>query len=178
MKLKTRTCVAAICSVAMLTGIFCNQISQHPAIANPLIITQASDEQYLKEVNTLLRENREIARKIATKMGIESSSTTPGTGNLAEQNNALIIRNQILFRQIAAKMGIETSTAVPISGSLIEQNHMLLRQNRIIVMTILNAMGIETSGSLPSTGSLVQQNRDLLRGNSKALTAIAVKVGV
>lgn len=178
MKLKTRACVAAISSMAMLTGMFCNKISQHPVMANPLIAAQSSDEQYLKEVNALLQENREIARKIATKMGIESSSTTPGTGNLAEQNNALIIRNQILFRQIAAKMGIETSTAVPINGSLIEQNHMFLRQNRIIVMTILNAMGIEASGSLPSSGSLVQQNRDLLRGNRKALMAIATKIGV
>jgi hypothetical protein len=171
--------VALASTVAMITisSSFAIGLVQAPALSEPTMVAQ-SDEQYLAEVNTLLRENRKIARGIATKLGIESSSTTPGSGNLPEQNNALIIRNQSLLRQIAAKIGIETATAVPINGTLIEQNHMLLRQNRVIVMTILDAMGLPTNGSLPSTGSLVQQNRDLLVGNRASLQAIATKLGV
>jgi hypothetical protein len=162
---------------SLLSGGLVIGLVQTPVHSEPLVVAQ-SDDQYLQEVNTLLRENREIARSIATKLGIESSSTTPGSGNLPEQNNALIIRNQSLFRQIAAKMGIETVTSVPIDGTLIEQNHMLLRQNRAIVMDIMDALGLEMSGGLPSNGSLVQQNRDLLMGNRTSLQAIAAKLGV
>lgn len=111
-KLVGLTLVSLACATAT-SGI----VVQAPAVSAPMMVAQ-SDSQYLQEVNSLLKDNRKIARKVAMKMGIQSSSTVPGTGDLAEQNNALIIRNQFLFRQISAKVGVDTPLIVPISGTL------------------------------------------------------------
>lgn len=170
-----------ICSASF--GLFSNHskvsadyvLAQMPTDASKM--TSAEDQAYLQEVNTLLTENRAIARKIATKLGFPSSTTIPGTGDLPERNNALVIRNQMLFKQIASKLGVDSYTSVSTAPDLIQQNHMALRQNRIIVRDIFSSLGIPTVGKLPSTGSLVQQNRDLLMGNKSSLTKIASEIG-
>ncbi len=64
-----------------------------------MVTSTANETELLSQVNSLLLENREIARQIAAKLGIETSGATPSAGDPAEQNNALIIRSQMLFKQ-------------------------------------------------------------------------------
>ena len=138
----------------------------------------ATDEVLLKEVYSLLVENRAAAAAIASSMGIATSKVLPQPGVQAEMNNVLAVRNQHLFKQIAAKLGVDVATSIPTGGTIIEQNNLILRGNRMVVKEILLALGLDTSAGLPMKGSLVEQNRDLLLGNKNALKAISDKLGV
>ena len=80
------------------------------------------NDPLLKEVNSLLIENRVIIGKIANKLGVLYSTSQQTGGTLPEMNNAIFIRNQFLIKQIAAKLGVATDTPLPVSGSLSEQN--------------------------------------------------------
>ena len=138
-----------------------------------------SDDVLLKEVYSLLVENRATAAKIAASMGIASSSVLPQPGgNQAEINNVLMVRNQHLFKQIAIKLGADVATPIPSAGTMIEQNHQILRGNRMVTKSILLALGLDLGGPLPLKGSLVEQNRDLLLGNKAALKAVSDKLGI
>lgn len=138
-----------------------------------------SDEVLLKEVYTLLVENRATAAAIAGSMGIASSSVLPQPGaSQADINNVLMVRNQHLFKQIAVKLGADVATPIPTAGTIVEQNHQILRGNRMVTKSILLALGLDTSAPLAMKGSLVEQNRDLLLGNKAALKAISDKLGV
>lgn len=148
------------------------------SMTKPAMVS-ASDMIALKDVNSLLIENREIARKIAGKLGIVASTTTPGTGELPEKNNALIIRNQHLFKQIAVKLGATVPAFdPPITGTLIEQNHEMLLQNRLVVKAIAEKLDVPLTGTPSTTGTLVEQNRELLKLNRTALTKFSVALGV
>ena len=146
----------------------------------PVAHAQApSDEVLLKEVYTLLVENRAAAAAIAASMGIASSNVLPQPGSSqADINNVLMVRNQHLFKQIAIKLGADVATPIPTAGTIVEQNHQILRGNRMVTKSILLALGLDTSAPLSLKGSLVEQNRDLLLGNKAALKAIADKLGL
>jgi hypothetical protein len=158
--------VAAVFSMVLVAG-----------LTMPAVAKAASDEVLLKEVGSLLIENRGIATKIATQLGFAVSSTTPGSGTQAEMNNALAVRNQMLFKQIASKLGVEVLTEVPTLPTLIEQTHATLRGNRIVTKAIMAALGLDSLSPLAMKGSLVEQNRDLLLGNRAGMKRIAIELG-
>ena len=73
--------IVSILAIAVISSGAAVGLNQNVVLSESMKMAQA-DDQYLMEVNTLLKENREVARQIAAKLKIESSSTTPGTGNL------------------------------------------------------------------------------------------------
>ncbi|MGB8703383.1 MAG: hypothetical protein WCD18_28535 [Thermosynechococcaceae cyanobacterium] len=142
-------------------------------------LAQADESQMVATNRELLLKNRELARKIATKLGITSTGDVPTTGTPLEQNQVLILQNQETFKAIAEKVGATVPELSPVEGAdTAEKNHNLLLQNRKIVRAILEKLGITPAAPPELTGSFVQKNHTLLMGNGAALGKIAEKLGV
>jgi hypothetical protein len=144
-----------------------------------LQIAQADESAVVKENQDILLKNRELARKIATKLGITSTGDVPTTGMPLEQNQILIMQNQETFKAIAEKVGATMPALSEAAGAdTAEKNHNLLLQNRQIVVAILEKLEIAPAAAPELTGSFVQKNNVLLKGNAGALAKIAAKLAV
>ena len=147
--------------------------------ANTFKIAQADQSKLVTENRKLLIDNRALARKIATKLGISSTGEIPTTGTPLEQNQILILQNQETFKAIAEKVGATVPSLEAISATdLPEKNHGLLLQNRSIVVGILKKIGIAPATPPTLTGTFVEKNNVLLKGNAATLAKIAAKYGV
>ncbi len=134
----------------------------------------------IKENRELLLTNRELARKIATKLGITSTGDVPTTGTPLEQNQILILQNQETFKAIALKVGatVPELTAIDAKDTA-EKNHKLLLQNKSIVVEVLKKLEIPLAPPPDlSKGTFVDKNNILLKGNGAALAKIATKLDV
>jgi hypothetical protein len=146
---------------------------------NTFKIAEADQSKLITENRKLLVDNRALARKIATKLGLTSTGEIPTTGSPLEQNQVLIMQNQETFKAIAMKVGATVPTLEDISATdIAEKNHKLLLQNRSIVVGILTKLGITPAAPPTLTGTFVEKNNVLLKGNAAALGKIAAKLGV
>jgi predicted trehalose synthase len=144
-----------------------------------LKLAQADESKLITENRELLLSNRELARKIATKLGITSSGEVPTSGTPLEQNQILIMQNQETFKAIATKVGATMpELSKPAGADVAEQNHNLLLQNRKIVVAIAEKIGVTLSPPAELSGSFVSKNHALLLGNKASLGKIAEKLGV
>ncbi len=144
-----------------------------------LIAVQADQSALISENKTLLINNRALARKIATKLGITSAGELPTTGTPLEQNQVLILQNQETFKAIAEKIGATAPTLTAVDATdPAEKNHKLLLQNKSIVVSILKKLGIAPAAPPTLSGTFVDKNHTLLKGNAGALAKIAAKLGV
>ena len=146
---------------------------------NRTFIAAQPDQSALVAANkTLLVNNRALARKIATKLGITSTGELPTSGTPLEQNQVIILQNQKTFRDIAEKIG---ASAPPMSAvnatDPAEKNHQLLLVNKAIVGSILKKLGI-TPTPPGLKGTFVEKNNTLLKANAAALAKIAAKLEV
>jgi hypothetical protein len=147
--------------------------------SNPMLVAQADESKLVAENRALLLSNRDLARKIATSLGITSSGEVPTTGTPLEQNQILILQNQETFKAIAEKVGATVpALSKPAGSDTAEQNHNLLLQNRQIVVAIANKTGVTLAAPPTLSGSFVAKNHTLLLGNKASLTKIAEKLGV
>jgi hypothetical protein len=143
-------------------------------------VAQAADESKLiTENRELLVNNRTLARKIATKLGLTSTGEIPTTGTPLEQNQVLILQNQETFKAIATKVGAEVPALTPVEAAdTAEKNHKLLLQNKSIVVEILKKLDLPLAPPAELTGTFVEKNNTLLKGNAGALGKIAAKLDV
>jgi hypothetical protein len=138
----------------------------------------ADQSALVKKNRDLLLANRSLARKIASKLGIQSAGDVPTSGTPLEQNLVLILQNQETFKAIATKVGASVPDLGSVDGSdQAEKNHKTLLQNKSIVVGILKKLGIAPAGA-ELKGTFVEKNHTLLVGNGKALAKIADKLGV
>ncbi len=144
-----------------------------------LKLAQADESKLVAENRALLLSNRELARKIATKLELTSTGDVPTSGSPLEQNQVLILQNQETFKAIAGKLGATVpELSKPGGADVAEQNHNLLLQNRSIVVAIAKKIGVTLSPPPELTGSFVAKNHTLLLGNKASLEKIAAKLGV
>ena len=176
-------------SVGLLLGVSCAAGAAQATVkplnlqnlgsANTVKIAQADQSKLVTENRKLLIDNRALARKIATKLGISSTGEIPTTGTPLEQNQILILQNQATFKAIAEKVGATVPSLDAISATdLAEKNHGLLLQNRSIVVGILKKLDITPAAPPALTGTFVEKNNVLLKGNAATLAKIATKYGV
>jgi hypothetical protein len=150
-----------------------------PTNGRVFTIAEADQSTLIKENQDLLLKNRELARKIASKLGLTSSGEVPTSGTPLEQNQVLILQNQETFKAIGAKIGATIPTLTPVEGAdQAEKNHKLLLQNRSIVVEVLKKLEIPLAPPLELTGTFVEKNHTLLVGNGNALSKIAAKLEV
>jgi hypothetical protein len=153
--------------------------SHQKSPSNSVLIAQADESKLTAENKALLLSNREMARKIATSLGITSSGELPTSGTPPEQNQVLIMQNQETFKSIAEKVGATVPALSKPGGSDVpEQNHNLLLQNRQIVVAIAQKIGVTLAAPPELTGSFTEKNHKLLLGNKASLTKIAEKLNV
>jgi hypothetical protein len=146
---------------------------------NTFRVAQADQSKLVAENQKLLIDNRALARKIATKLGITSSGEIPTTGKPLEQNQVLILQNQETFKAIAEKVGAAVPTLTAVEATdIAEKNHKLLLQNRSIVVSILTKLGLPVAAPPTLMGTFVEKNNTLLKGNAAALAKIATKLSV
>jgi hypothetical protein len=142
-------------------------------------VAQADQNQLVTENRELLINNRALARKIATKLGITSTGEIPTTGTPLEQNQVLILQNQETFKAIAEKVGATVPVLTPVEAAEIaEKNHKMLLQNKSIVVEVLKKLEIPLAPPVELTGTFVEKNNTLLKGNAGALGKIAAKLDV
>jgi hypothetical protein len=142
-------------------------------------VAQADQSKLVTENRELLVNNRALARKIATKLGITSTGEIPTTGTPLEQNQVLILQNQETFKAIAAKVGATVPALTPVEAAEpAEKNHKLLLQNKSIVVEVLKKLEIPLAPPAELTGTFVEKNNTLLKGNAGALGKIAAKLDV
>jgi hypothetical protein len=143
-------------------------------------VAQAADQSKLiTENRELLVNNRTLARKIATKLGLTSTGELPTTGTPLEQNQVLILQNQETFKEIATKIGATVPELTPVEAAEIaEKNHKLLLQNKSIVVEILKKLALPLAPPADLTGTFVEKNNTLLKGNAGALGKIAAQLDV
>jgi hypothetical protein len=147
--------------------------------AQAITVAQVDQSALITENRDLLVNNRALARKIATKLGITSTGDLPTTGTPLEQNQVLILQNQATFKAIAEKVGATVPTLTPVDAAEIaEKNHKLLLQNKSIVVEILKKLDIPLAPPVDLTGTFVEKNHTLLKGNAGALAKIAAKLDV
>jgi hypothetical protein len=143
------------------------------------LLAQADQSALVAENRDLLVNNRTLARKIATKLGITSTGDIPTTGTPLEQNQVLILQNQETFKAIAEKVGATVPALKPVEAAEIaEKNHKLLLQNKSIVVEILKKLDLPLAPPVDLTGTFVEKNHTLLKGNAGALAKIAAKLDV
>jgi hypothetical protein len=142
-------------------------------------LAQADESKLVAENRALLLSNRELARKIASKLELNSTGEVPTSSSPLEQNQVLILQNQETFKAIAGKLGVTVpALPKPAGADVAEQNHNLLLQNRTIVVAIAEKLGVTLSPPPELTGSFVAKNHTLLLGNKASLEKIAAKLGV
>jgi hypothetical protein len=142
-------------------------------------VAQADQSALITENRELLVNNRALARKIATKLGITSTGEIPTTGTPLEQNQVMILQNQETFKAIAEKVGATAPTLTPVEAAdTAEKNHKLLLQNKSIVVEILKKLDLPLAPPVELTGTFVEKNHTLLKGNAGALAKIATKLDV
>jgi hypothetical protein len=147
--------------------------------AQAMTVAQADQSALITENHDLLINNRTLARKIATKLGITSTGDVPSTGTPLEQNQVLILQNQATFKAIAEKVGATVPTLTSVNAAEIaEKNHKLLLQNKSIVVEILKKLAIPLAPPVDLAGTFVEKNHTLLKGNAGALAKIATKLDV
>ncbi|WP_404786009.1 hypothetical protein [Altericista sp. CCNU0014] len=150
-----------------------------PSQERTFTIAQADQSALITENRELLVNNRALARKIATKLGITSTGELPTTGTPLEQNQVLILQNQETFKAIAEKVSATVPALTPVEAAdIAEKNHKLLLQNRSIVAGILEKLAIPLTPPPELTGTFVEKNNTLLKGNAGALGKIAAKLDV
>jgi hypothetical protein len=155
------------------------QAPQKFSVQERVLISQADQSALIAENRTLLENNRTLARKIATKLGITSTGEIPTTGTPLEQNQVLILQNQETFKAIAEKVGATVPALTPVEAAEIaEKNHKLLLQNKSIVVEILKKLDLPLAPPVELTGTFVEKNHTLLKGNAGALAKIAGKLDV
>jgi hypothetical protein len=156
------------------------QTPQAPSIHERAVtVAQADQSALVTENRELLVNNRALARKIATKLGITSTGDLPNAGTPLEQNQMLIMQNQDTFKAIAEKVGATVPTLTPVEAAEIaEKNHKLLLQNKSIVVEILKKLDLPLAPPVELTGTFVEKNNTLLKGNAGALAKIATKLDV
>jgi hypothetical protein len=143
------------------------QIPQKSPAQERVLISQVDQSAMIAENRSLLVNNRELARKIATKLGITSTGDIPTTGTPLEQNQVLILQNQATFKAIAEKVGATVPALTPVEAAEIaEKNHKLLLQNKSIVVEILKKLGLPLAPPVDLTGTFVEKNHTLLKGNA------------
>ena len=144
-----------------------------------MTVAQADQSKLVTENRELLVNNRALARKIATKLGITSTGEIPTTGTPLEQNQVLILQNQETFKAIATKVGATVPALTPVTATEpAEKNHKLLLQNKSIVVEVLKKLEIPLAPPAELTGTFVEKNNVLLKGNAGALGKIAAKLDV
>jgi hypothetical protein len=155
------------------------QAPQKFPVQERVLIAQSDQSALIAENRTLLEDNRALARKIATKLGIDSTGEIPTTGTPLEQNQVLILQNQETFKAIAEKVGATVPTLTPVDAAEIaEKNHKMLLQNKSIVVEILKKLDLPLAPPVDLTGTFVEKNHTLLKGNAGALGKIAAKLDV
>jgi hypothetical protein len=153
--------------------------TMRPSQARAFTIAQADQSKLITENRELLVNNRGLARRIATKLGLTSTGEIPTTGTPLEQNQVLILQNQETFKAIAEKVGATVPALTPVEAAEIaEKNHKLLLQNKSIVVEILKKLSIPLAPPAELTGTFVEKNNTLLKGNAGALSKIAAKLDV
>jgi hypothetical protein len=155
------------------------QVPQKFSVPGRILLAQADQSALITENRDLLVNNRALARKIATKLGITSTGELPTTGTPLEQNQVLILQNQETFKAIAEKVGATVPALTPVDAAEIaEKNHKLLLQNKSIVVEILKKLDLPLAPPADLTGTFVEKNNTLLKGNAGALAKIAGKLDV
>jgi hypothetical protein len=158
---------ASLGSVSLMAQAVPQAPTMRPSQARAFTIAQADQSKLITENRELLVNNRGLARKIATKLGLTSTGEIPTTGNPLEQNQVLILQNQETFKAIAVE-----------AAEIAEKNHKLLLQNKSIVVEILKKLSIPLAPPAELTGTFVEKNNTLLKGNAGALGKIAAKLDV
>lgn len=176
-------------SASLLVGLSYTVSSAHAAVWQPhqstssyqrvAIAINADETKMIAENRAMLIKNGAFARKIAAKLGIDSTAgEVPTTGTPLEQSQVLILQNQKTFRDIAEKVGAAGAPMSEVNSTdPAEKAFQLLMVNKGIVVSVLKKLGIKP---VPPTlkGTFVQKSNTLLKANAASLGKIAAKLGV